>query len=400
MKGTKYMINLKNKNILFIVHNYNNFQKDIINSISEYFNHTYVLMRYKPIAEIYNYLPIKYFQSHQKKHVIQLKDKPSNVTVLPVPLYYLPTKYGYKKLGDKHFHKALMIIQKNNIRFDLIHSIFNWTAGYVGAKLKEYFKKPLIITSQENNNRFYNEYNSDNNKLYWAWENADAITRVNKHTIPLLKKYNKNVSYVSNGYDAKIFNPGKNFTKEEIRKQLNIPINGKVILNIGYLHSRKGQKYLIEAIHKLQNKLNTPIYCYIIGQGVLFNNLNKQIKKLNLDNNIKLLGLMAHDKIPQWVHASDLFVLPTLSEGNPIVMFEALGCGVPFVGTRVGGIPETVTSEDYGLLCEKEDSDDLADKIFIALNKNWDYDKIKKYWKKFSWENISKEFVELYKKFE
>lgn len=54
------------------------------------------------------------------------------------------------------------------------------------------------------------------------------------------------------------------------------------------------------------------------------------------------------------------------------VMFECLGCGKPIVGTKVGGVPEIITSEDYGFLVEPANSEDLAEKILIALDKEWD----------------------------
>jgi glycosyltransferase involved in cell wall biosynthesis len=52
-------------------------------------------------------------------------------------------------------------------------------------------------------------------------------------------------------------------------------------------------------------------------------------------------------------------------------MFEAFGSGKPFVGTKVGGVPEIITSEDYGFLVEPANSEDLAEKILIALDKGW-----------------------------
>ena len=73
-----------------------------------------------------------------------------------------------------------------------------------------------------------------------------------------------------------------------------------------------------------------------------------------------------------------------MGEGNPTVMFECLGCGKPFIGTKVGGIPEIIVSDDYGLLCEPANSEDLAEKILIALDKEWDEEKIRNYAKQFT----------------
>jgi glycosyltransferase involved in cell wall biosynthesis len=78
------------------------------------------------------------------------------------------------------------------------------------------------------------------------------------------------------------------------------------------------------------------------------------------------------------------------------VMFEALGCGTPFVGTKVGGVPEIINSEDYGLLVEPANPEELAEKILIALDKEWDYEKILRYAERFKRDNIAKEIIKTY----
>jgi glycosyltransferase involved in cell wall biosynthesis len=138
------------------------------------------------------------------------------------------------------------------------------------------------------------------------------------------------------------------------------------------------------------------VLCVIVGKGKLENIIQKQINDLNLEKFIKLVGGKSHDEIPLWMNACDLFVLPSLNEGNPTVLVESLGCGKPFVGTKVGGVPEIINSDDYGLLVEPGDSNDLAEKIEIALNKDWDIGKIKEYGNNFTWENIASQIVEVY----
>ena len=79
-------------------------------------------------------------------------------------------------------------------------------------------------------------------------------------------------------------------------------------------------------------------------------------------------------------------------------MFEVLGCGKPFVGTKVGVVPEIIKSEDYGLLVEPADPKELAEKILIALDKEWDSEKIREYAERFKLENKTKEILEVYEK--
>ena len=82
---------------------------------------------------------------------------------------------------------------------------------------------------------------------------------------------------------------------------------------------------------------------------------------------------------------------------DPTVMFESLGFGKPFVGTKVGKILEIITSEDYGLLCEPANPKELAEKILAALDKEWAREKILEYAEQFTWENIANEIIVIYK---
>ena len=113
-------------------------------------------------------------------------------------------------------------------------------------------------------------------------------------------------------------------------------------------------------------------------------------------DHVEFVGGRPHNEIPIWMNACDVFALPSLNEGNPNVMFECLGCGKPFVGTKVGGEPEIITSDNYGFLCETATPKDLAEKILTAFDKEWDREKILEYAKRFRWERIAKEVLKVY----
>ena len=78
-------------------------------------------------------------------------------------------------------------------------------------------------------------------------------------------------------------------------------------------------------------------------------------------------------------------------------MFEALGCGKPFIGTNVSGIPAVINSDDYGYLCNPNSVHELVDIIRKGIEKEWDTENIHAYSQQFTWENISKRLVEVYR---
>lgn len=89
--------------------------------------------------------------------------------------------------------------------------------------------------------------------------------------------------------------------------------------------------------------------CVSIGAGKLQSAIKRQIRSLGLEENIMLIGRKLHE------------------------------CGKPFVGTNVGGVPEVITSEDYGLFIDPADPEDLAEKMLVALDREWDHGTKRKY---------------------
>jgi len=163
-----------------------------------------------------------------------------------------------------------------------------------------------------------------------------------------------------------------------------------VVLETKFLH-----RYLIEAMSTLLEERDD-LVLIIIGGGPLMNKYESLVNNLGLTDNIFLIGPKPHHEIPYWMGACDLFVLPSLNEGNPTVMFEALGCGRPFIGTKVGGIPDIITDEKLGMIVEPANTAALANAISKSLSINWDCGHIADYSKKYAWSNIVQETLKTY----
>jgi len=133
-------------------------------------------------------------------------------------------------------------------------------------------------------------------------------------------------------------------------------------------------RYLINAFYKTKQEIENSILL-IIGFGPLRDKLEKLIKKKNLEDDIILLGLQENPY--KYMAKSDIFVLPSILEGFPNVLLEALACGTPIISTNCESGPyEILDNNRYGFLTKTMDAEDLADKmIFLARNK----EAIKKY---------------------
>jgi glycosyltransferase involved in cell wall biosynthesis len=231
----------------------------------------------------------------------------------------------------------------------------------------------------------------NNPLIYNSWKNADALIRVNEKDVPTLKIFNKNVFSITNGFPPQF----KPLNKNECRTKLGLPVDKKILFSLGWLIERKGFNYLIDSIKIILGR-RKDVLCFIGGKGSLRDKLQEQINDMNLQDHVKLIGFIPVELLPIWMNACDLYVLPSLNEGNPTVMFECLACGKPFIGTKVGGTPEIINNEDLGYIIEPANSDALANAIIKALEKGWDEKYILSYAKQYSWENITKQIVEIY----
>jgi glycosyltransferase involved in cell wall biosynthesis len=389
-------LNQSGKKALYIIQAYNNFQKESINSTCSYFKECSVLVRSNPISEFYKYIKTPFLETFKLDYKIDLNNIPSNLRVYPTPIVYAPLKSQYKKLGEKHLKAVEKSINKNKIEFDLIHSHFTWSAGYTGAKLKEKYNIPFVVTGHG-----YDIYDLPfqddewKEKIEYVLNSADRIITVSNSNLSYIKKLNVKtpVHILPNGYRPDQFHP---MDMEKCRNALGIPLNRKIIVAVGNLVEIKGHKYLIDAMSEVV-KHRKDVLCFIVGGGEMKHKLKRQIKKTDLEDYVKLPGSKLHNEIPMWINACDIFVLPSLNEGNPTVMFECLGCGKPFIGTKVGGVPEIIVSDDYGLLVEPANSQKLAETILWGLDKTWDSTKIYAYSAQFTWEQIGKNIIDIYK---
>lgn len=311
---------------------------------------------------------------------------------LPVP--YLPDSCKGLWL-DRQTKKILEFLSVENISFDLIHAHYSWYPGAVAVKIKEKLNVPVVVT--EPTSITLNKAMEKNDPYFIkTWFQCDAVIRVNNKDVPKIREFNKNTVGIPYGYDDEIFCP---MDKEACRQKESLPGDMKIVLSVGSLDKVKGQKYLIEAMREIVNK-RKDVLCLIVGSGPLKNQLQKMITEFELENFVMLKGFVFHERLPTLMNSCDFFVLPSLSEGNPTVMFEALGCGLPFLGTKVGGIPEVIISEDYGYVFDSADSGRLSQAMLLALNREWDKKVIIDYAKKFSRKNIAEQIISVYESIE
>jgi len=152
---------------------------------------------------------------------------------------------------------------------------------------------------------------------------------------------------------------------EEVVSNRKDTCNATVItlLYVGYLADTKGIPVLLSALNSLRDKgINAKVK--LVGYGPLEESLRERVSNGELNGSVLLVAAKPFGQaLFDEYKTGDLFVLPSLSEGIPKVLFEAMAFGLPIVATRVGGIPDIIKNEINGLLVDPLDSKGLANSI-------------------------------------
>lgn len=147
----------------------------------------------------------------------------------------------------------------------------------------------------------------------------------------------------------------RNQAKEDVLKKIKFPVDKNTlwIVDNAELHKNKGLDTLIMAFSKI--KMDSLLF--LISDGEERKNLERLVKNLRLEKKVIFLGFIPDAK--KYLHAFDIFALPSRKEGLPYTLLEAGMASLPVVSTRVGGIPEVVTHEKSGLLVDSGDINNL-----------------------------------------
>lgn len=138
---------------------------------------------------------------------------------------------------------------------------------------------------------------------------------------------------------------------------------------VGRIDEGKGWDVLLKAFSILLKKIPN-LKCIIAGNGSQVNDLNNLINQLNITSNVSVIGSIPHADLHIFYNKLDLFIFPTtrIAESLGLVGVEALSCGVPIVGSRIGGLEDYIIEGVNGSLFKTNNHQDLAAKIFHLYN--------------------------------
>lgn len=280
--------------------------------------------------------------------------------------------------------------------FDLVHTHELISGRFLTGYIQKKYKKKILITLHgEDVTRYSNMFllKSAAKTVFKQCHTIVAVSKSLENEAHALNLTKKKMEIIPSGYHVGRF---KILDKQKCREKTKLPKNKKIIIFVGWLIQRKGVEYLVRAMSRIVKK-DEDVYCCILGKGDQEDHLKNLVRELKLGKNVRFVGEVMPDDLPLWVNTADVSVLPSLNEGLPSVIGEALACGKPVVATRVAGNPEIVTNE-VGFLVSPKNEKELADKIMKALHSSWDKKKLVKRAREFSVTASVKKLKQIYKK--
>lgn len=277
-------------------------------------------------------------------------------------------KYGKDAIALRIFHVVLAFLENNIGQYDIAHCHFG-PNGDLAAMLKDLgaFKGKVVTT-------FHGEAGYTREKKYRsekAYKNKgyNVLFSIGDLFLPMSEKEKENL--INLGCDPrKIVVHRMGIDTKRFQFTHFKPTNGKNIqlLSVGRLVEKKGFEYGIRFVAKIVNKYPKIEY-KIAGDGPLRNQLQTVINNLGLEEKVKILGSKTQEEIVELIKGANFLLAPSVTsrdgdtEGIPVVLMEAMACGLPVLSTQHTGIPELIQDGKSGFLVPEREINALVEKL-------------------------------------
>jgi glycosyltransferase involved in cell wall biosynthesis len=315
------------------------------------------------------------------------------VEAMGIPVLFIPQKEN----GTDYFSfiKVVKVLRRQKI--DIIHT--HNTQPFVDGTIGALFSGVRTIVHTDHARDF-----PDKRRYMFAeWfvsRFAYKVIGVSDHTSQNLMKYERisprKVLTITNGIDGSRFQI--TVDKEKKRKELGVDGLGPV-MGLGVrLTEQKGISYLLRAMPQVLKAL-PDVTLVIAGKGPLQDSLRQEASSLGIDRHVIFAGPRLD--IPELLKLFDLYVLPSLWEGLPMVLLEAMAAGCPVLATGVGGVPTVIRHGESGSLVEPKNPQALSKEIVRLLSdsqlrKRYAENGLKTFREKFSAEVMTRQYEQLY----
>ena len=286
-------------------------------------------------------------------------------------------------------------------KYDLEHFFFSLPTGILSLSPIQKRKHPYIVSLRGSDVPEYDPFNQKLEKVHKIllpltksiWRNASAVVALSQglKDIALKTAPDQKIDIISNGIEIDLFYPAAT------EKKQNGPLK---LITVSRLLERKGIHHLLEAIAKPSP---LPVTLTIVGTGSYEEELRRICAELDLNDRVNFTGFIRRDELPELYRRYDVFALPSQTESFGLVFAEAMSCGLPIMGTFVGGIPELVRHETDGILVNPAKPGEIRESLETMLNNPEKRIAMgiaarQRIEEKYSWRVIAEQYLECYQK--
>lgn len=296
-------------------------------------------------------------------YVCALQSKDGNPVAEEIRALDIPVEcLGIRHLRDIDAIPRLIQYLKR-ISADLVHTQLEF-ANILGNISAKYLRLPSVCTIHVMPSLDVKAKSKLHQRIEWFVLNhfCSQVISVSEearaHHLQISGARPERVSTLYNGIDLSGFaSLDRDLERIKVRRDLGIPPDASLLTTVAVLRPQKGIQYMIQALPAiLDSRPNT--YYLIVGDGSHRDHLIQEVTKARVNDRVIFAGM--RQDIARLLAASDVFVLPTLTEALPTVLAEAMAAKLPVVASRVGGIPEMIVDGENGCLVQAEDIDGLT----------------------------------------
>ncbi len=250
-------------------------------------------------------------------------------------------------------------------KFDVIH-IYGFKAQLLTTYFAKFLRIPVVIVGLRSTGDWRKQYNRIIEIPTYPFINGwIAVSNEVKEAFIKREKFPPSkIKVVHNGINTQLFCPVSPEQYQSLRNQKKIPDDIFLIGYVANLKEDKGHDVLIDALALLKKRFSR-FKVLLVGIDYLKGEIQKYARERNLTKEIEFMGYI--EEVRPILSMLDLFVIPSLIEGLPMSLLEAMAVGIPVIATPVGGIPEVIVNEKNGILVPIKDPERLSNKILELM---------------------------------
>jgi glycosyltransferase involved in cell wall biosynthesis len=267
--------------------------------------------------------------------------------------------------------QTIFLLLSKGKSYDVVHAHYTFPSGYLALMFKKLFRCRMVVTA----------HGGDIDKMARKSDRLFQLTKKVLHTADcciavgeelrekIIGEFSvpaEKVSVINMGVNREVFKP---YGKQEMREELGISVEEKVLLFVGNILEQKGVAELLEAYTAIREPGHKMTLRIIGAEKDLFfkKELDELIAAKNLQEDVQFLGVMEQREIARWMCAADCLVLPSHIEGFGLVALEAMACGTPVVGSDAGGL-KYLLKDGAGITVPVKNSSELAHSLSFVLS--------------------------------